>query len=48
MDPSMVEVDMSLAARNTTVKFQDHSDDEASVNGTESEVGNPFYKLTSN
>ncbi|ODN01001.1 Protein lap4 [Orchesella cincta] len=34
-DPSLVEIDMS--ARNTTVKFQDRSDDESSVNGTESE-----------
>lgn len=37
-DPSMADVDMM--SRNTTVKFQDRSDDESSVNGTESEVRN--------
>lgn len=37
-DPSMVEVDVPMIARNTTVKFQDRSDDESSVNGTETEV----------
>lgn len=44
--PKLSPTDVDITARNTTVKFDDGSDDESSVNGAESEVSRKGCSLS--